>query len=194
MPVGQAQRDRCEAIRDKALELFGRPDVGDCESLAQLTEWALTEFKDVYLGSYNNDEETFVEDFTLVLTDRSEWVFTGKRTEDFDLYAQFGFAGDSCVRSVFKDGSNQVRHFWGYVALSFQIGSKFLGCCATFRELFPPEPADQALGVIGAQIGAGLDGVGFDLEELADQIRLLLCNQENCVVATGNEEEEEGED
>ena len=207
MAVSQKQRDRCIRIRDKARELFGRPNVGNCESLAQLIEWAFDEFEDVYFGTFNNDEETFVEDFGLVLTERSEWVIFD-RSEDQDLY--LGFVSDSCFSWVYTDGSNQVRHFWGYVMMGFQYGQRAT-TLATLREALPPEPEDAALGVVGNYIGSGLDGglayipgtpfltleYGVSLKTVPKLIRAMLCKGENCFESSNesneNEEAEEGD-
>ena len=188
MAVDAAQRARCEQIRDKARDLFGRSDVGACESLAELIEWAFTEFHDVYFGTFNNDEETFVEDFGLVLTERSECV-AWERGDDLDLYLGYGYAADSCFYSTYQDGSNQVRHFWGYVMQGFQYG-KVLGKLTLIREAFPPELADAALGDIGVILGAGLDGIGTALDEVPGVIRTYLCDSQNCF-ATGSGEEED---
>ena len=184
------QRERAERIRDKARELFRRPHVGDCESLAQLVEWAQSEFHNDYFG-LNNDEESFVEDFGLALTNVSECGFD--RTEDIDLYAGYGFAGDTCFKMIFRDRSNQVRHFWGYVLAGFQYG-RMLGAIATVRE--GGEEADCELGEDGARLGAGLDALGVALDEVADWIRTNLCSRGNCFATApnGDEEDEEEED
>jgi hypothetical protein len=159
----------------------------------QLIEYAFAEFRDIYFGRFNNDEETFVEDLGLVLTDVSEWVITGTRSADLDLYLGWGYAADSCFYRWFQDGSNQVRHFWGYVLMGFQYG-RLIGDIATLREWFPPEVEDVWLGNMGVKMGAGLDGLGISLEEVPGWIRHNLCDPSKCRGTLVVEEEEEEEE
>ena len=172
------ERDRrLRDIKRMALELFSNEKITDCEALAQLVERVLKKYKNIYLG-WNNDEETFVEDLTLVLTERSEdgaLSDRGARRDGTDAYfIGWNAAGDSGFKSAFRSrgGGNQVRHFWASVSLGFQMGRTVGLITAAVRDL--DDAADRALGYAGTWVGAGLDDFGVSLEELADVIRARL--------------------
>ncbi len=192
MAVSAAQRQRCLRIKDKAKELFGRSDVGDCESLAELVEWTQDEFHDVYFG-LNNDEETFVEDLGLVLTERTEWG-SSTRDDDTDLYLGFKFAKDRCFSAEYQDGSNQVRHFWGYVMIGFNWGPNIASVAARIMEgSYSPNP-DVDLSDEAGKLGSRLDQVGVSLDEVATWIRDRLC-KDDCFSGDsgiGEDEDDEG--
>jgi hypothetical protein len=172
--VAGSDRDRrLVAIRNHASRLFDDDSITDCEALARLIEWMLEKYAGVYLGTFNNDEETFVEDLTLVLTDRSENGATSPRDDKY--YIGYGYAVDSGFKAEYKDGTNQVRHFWAFVSFGFQYG-RAIGSAAAIEQ---ESPADRALGLKGASIGAGLDGMGESLEGLAEAIREELCDNQD---------------
>ncbi len=182
------RQERLIIIRDKARELFFHSNLHSCEALSRLVEWTLDEFSDVYLGRGNDDEEQFVDDLGMILTDRSEYVLWA-RDED-GLWVRD--KGDSCFQAQFQDnGGDQVRHFWGYVMMSFNYG-RILATNAVLRELFPPEKADALLGYRGIELGAALTWNVHDLSEVADWIRRWVCSND-CPSFT-SVSGEEGED
>ncbi len=173
------RQERLERIRDKARELFFQSNLHSCEALARLVGWTLDEFADVYLGRWNDDEEQFVDDLGMILTDRSEYVLWAR--EEDGLWVRD--KGDSCFQAQFQDGSDQARHFWGYVMMSFSYG-RILGTDAILREAFPPEWADAKLGYRGVELGSALTWNVRDLSDVADWIRRWVCSYD-CPQASG---------
>ena len=179
MPLSQSRRARLVEIRDKARELFSRPDAGACCSLVELIRWYDGEYGPsiVFPDAPTLDAHDLVRDLGYILTEKTKWMFD--RDEDTDLYLQFGYAGDSCFRSMYQDGSNQVRHFWAYVMTGYQYG--YLGGgYAALREFFPPEGSDYLLGIMGVRLGNEILREKHSTSEVADWISRYICDPECC--------------
>lgn len=187
MPLSEARRERLIEIRDHARQLFNRANAGACCSLAELIRWYDNRYGPsiAFPDNPSFDAHDLVSDLGYILTEKSEWLLD--RDEDTDLYLGWGFAGDSCFRSLYQDGSNQVRHFWAYVMVGYQYGW-FGGGWGALRELFPPEGADYLLGVMGIRLGNAVlrdgdwpmaDG-GANSADMADWIAENICDPECC--------------
>ena len=183
MAVSEERRQRILGIKAEAERLFGDDSICDCESLARLCYWLIniSPYQDAYIGTWNNDEEAFVEDIGYVLCEiNPSWPIPGRRSDDRDLMLKPGYAGSSCFLPYLKDTSNQVRHFWAYVQAGYQFRATIFGfTAAAVRE---ESMADFELGMIGSAMGAGLDwhpydavGMGLSLEDVPNYIRQHLC-------------------
>lgn len=181
MTISAERRERVERIRDHALELFARDDICDCKALAELVQYAINDNTPSMAASSPGPDYTasdLVGDLALVLTERTESGLS-TRTEDTDLYLGYGYAGDSCFRSIFQDGSNQVRHFWGYVMLGVSLGYAAGSYICLIREISILEYADYNLGVAGLTLGHKLGWAQLtgdtDLDFVSDWIKKYVC-------------------
>lgn len=172
-----------QKIGEQARVLFGNAAISDCEALAQLVEWTLQHFS----GTYGTDETnvtTFVEDIGLILTERDKWLIK-PREEDKDLYLGYPFAGDSGFKKEYRDGSNQVRHFWGFLMAGYHHGMVPVLDFLTY--IGEESEADKSLGYKGILTGAVLGGIGLQLKDLPQWIRQHLCEAKSAREVTAEE-------
>lgn len=174
--VQSASAEARRSIREYAEEQAGlvrNRQKCSCHAMADIYGFA-TQF---YKGRFNNDEESFVEDVSLILAGVNEWCrpvpganHVGRR--DFT---------DSGFQGKFRDGSNQVQHFTAGVMAGFQYGY-WLGL--PHRIFRPDTPEDTALNDASTSIGAGLDGIGTSLEDVQEQIEKNVCER-HCGICNG---------
>jgi RHS repeat-associated protein len=163
-------------IHQKAVSLFSVSSANpavltDNEALAKLADWTLTKFRGKYFGYINNDEESFVEDLGYVLTEVGEnWTGLWLRARDDwrELQIPGGLAYDTGFKTWFRDGTNQVRHFWIAVWAGFQL-LRFAQTPITVSEW--NQDFDRWLGLAGVDLGAQLAGLGVALGEVPGWIR-----------------------
>ena len=143
-----------------------------CHAMADIWGWA-TRF---YLGRFNNDEESYVEDVTFILAGVNEWC----TSIDADRVGARDFT-DSGFKPEFQDGSNQVQHFCGGVMAGFQYGH-WGGLL--HRIVRPDSDEDTALNDQSCGMGAGLDGIGTSMEEVKTKIEKYECAR-SCGICNG---------
>lgn len=129
-----------------------------------------------FYQSWNNDEESYVEDVSFILAGVNEWCTT---VDSARVGAQI--FDDSGFKKEFADGSNQVQHFSAGVMAGFQYGHWF---GLPHRILRPDDPPDTALNDVSTAMGAGLDGIGVSLEEVPLKIAHYVC-EPKCGVCNG---------
>lgn len=160
---------RRKQIKDRALELKLQVTGGsicDCEAMALLSEYIAS-----LLTNESNKKQKFIEDFALVCGGR-----TGKSgSRDRTYFVAFG---ESCFKDQYQDGSNQVRHFAGFVLAAFYGGITLSNFALIFNELTGVYSwADMLLGWMAIRLGNGVDRAwfGIDIDDVGDWIRDHLC-------------------
>ena len=147
-----------------------------CHALADVWSYA-TKY---YVATFNNDEESYVEDVSYVLAGVNEWA-TGT---DGTHVGQRVF-NDEGFQKKFKDGSNQVQHFSAGVQAGYQYEE-----LARYghRSLRPDSDQDEALNDVSTNLGIGLSGIGVSLSGVKEYIENNVC-ESKCGICNGGKGE-----
>lgn len=168
-PFLKRQHIRLYAMQRLAQVRSGQ--ICSCHAMADIWGWATRFYK-----GWNNDEESYVEDVSLILAGVNEWC----TTVNPNRVGASEFT-DSGFKSKFQDGSNQVQHFSAGVMAGFQYGR---WATILHRIARPDTSEDTALNDVSTWMGAGLNGIGTSLEEVQFKIEHDVCNK-NCGICNG---------
>jgi len=163
MPTHAQQQIRTFALAQVAL--VKRGEKCSCHAMAEVWAFA-TRF---YMGTLNNDEETYVEDVAYILAGVTEWATRSDNTQ-----VGKGVFTDSGFKAEFRDGSNQVQHFAAGVMAGFQYGRS---AWLSHGVLRPDSPQDSALNDESTWLGANLNGIGTSLSEVKQYIITNICEK-----------------
>lgn len=170
-----SRADKRRFIRAYAIQQMNAVKNGTkCSCHAMADVWGHA--RQYYKGRWNNDEESYVEDVSYVLSGVNEWC-TGT---DGSHVGKTVFT-DSGFKKRLKDGSNQVQHFSAGVQAGFMYGHWFGGLHRLAR---PDSEPDTELNDLSTAMGAGLDGIGTSLEEVPDKIEKYVC-EPKCGICNG---------
>ncbi|MFH1421104.1 MAG: RHS repeat-associated core domain-containing protein, partial [Planctomycetota bacterium] len=175
------ERSRLSAIKAKARDLsnlVSQCKISDCEALALMAEFVAKYHTNK--GIFGTDDETsFINDMTKVLSGISGRFGTA----DEEYYVGYDAFHDSCFKDKYRDGSNQVRHFTGYILLGWYYG-RITGTLFNWRRELALSGPDVALGNKGITLGIRLAWglLGLDIDDVGNWIREELCKKDknNC--------------
>lgn len=159
-----------KAIRQYAeqqLTLVQKKQKCSCHAMADIWAYATRYYK----GFLNNDEETYVEDVSYILSGVNEWATRTDGTQVGRNPTSGGFT-DSGFKKIFKDSSNQVQHFSAGVMAGFQYGRWARILHSTLR---PDTPQDESLNNESTWLGANLNGIGTSLAGVKSYIEKNVC-------------------
>ena len=168
-----------KAIRQYAqqqLALVNNKQKCSCHAMADIWGYAVQ----YYIGIFNNDEETYVEDVAYILAGVNEWATKSDGTQVGQSPSYGGFS-DSGFKPEFKDGSNQVQHFSAGVMAGFQYGRYAYMLHGILR---PDSPQDEALNNESTWLGANLNGIGTSLPGVQRYIENNVCLKK-CGICNG---------
>lgn len=166
--------DMAPAAKQQQIRQFATQKLAEVRSRQSCSCHAMSDiwgYATQFYEGWNNDEESYVEDVSLILAGINEWC-TGAPDRNRVGATEFT---DSGFKSEFQDGSNQVQHFSAGVMAGFQYGYWF---GALHRIVRPDTPQDTALNDMSCGMGAGLDGIGTSLDEVKSKIEKHVCTRE----------------